>query len=98
MAHLHIASKPNPTEALLEIRRAIVEFCDDDIRDGFAPHGFTIEPLLMQIIRELQALRGNLEPNWHAPASDVRTPGDAAAGDYEVDDRNPTPDASATGA
>jgi hypothetical protein len=71
MERLRIAARPNPTEALLEIRRAIVGFCDDDIREGFAPHGFTIEPLLMQVIRELRALRGAFEPDGNAPPSHV---------------------------
>jgi hypothetical protein len=98
MERLHIAAKPNPTEALLEIRRAIFDFCDEDIGQAFQPHGFTVEPLLMQIIRELQELRRLWsEPDGVTPASDVRAPGDAATGDHPVDygesaTETPTPD------
>jgi hypothetical protein len=35
----------------------ILSFCDTDIQEQFKIHSFTIEPLLMQIIRDLNTLK-----------------------------------------
>ena len=40
-----------------DLQAFILTFCDNDIRNAFEKHGFTVEPLLMQLIREVNALR-----------------------------------------
>lgn len=38
----------------------ILAHCDEDIREVFGPHRFTMEPLLIQLIREIRSLRVTL--------------------------------------
>jgi hypothetical protein len=38
-----------------------MSFCHESIRENLAQHGYTIEPLLIQIIIELQKINGTLE-------------------------------------
>lgn len=56
------------TKATIQQRMhdAILAHCDADIREAFGPHRYTMEPLLIQLIREMQHLRAVLGENTHA--------------------------------
>jgi hypothetical protein len=41
-----------------ELRHFMLQECDPDIQAQFGPHFYTLEPLLMQIIRELRRRDG----------------------------------------
>lgn len=47
---------PSKQEQRAGIREAVLAECDTDIREVFAGHWFTMEPLLMQLIREVRRL------------------------------------------
>ena len=40
-----------------EIHEYIMSFCDADIVEKLGVHGFTLEPLLMQLIRDINGLK-----------------------------------------
>ena len=40
-----------------ELRHFMLSVCDEDIQQQFAPNFYTVEPLLMQLIREIRRLR-----------------------------------------
>jgi hypothetical protein len=41
-----------------ELRQFMLKECDPDIQAQFGPHFYTLEPLLIQIIRELRRQHG----------------------------------------
>lgn len=45
---------PTKAQAQARVREVILAMCDPDISEKFENHYYTIEPLLMQIIRELR--------------------------------------------
>jgi hypothetical protein len=47
----------NKATVRANLRNFMLENCDTDIQEAFLAHGYTLEPLVMQLIRELQALR-----------------------------------------
>ena len=40
-----------------ELRTHMFQECDEDIQELFKIHAYTLEPLLMQLIREIKALK-----------------------------------------
>ena len=56
----------NKAEVLQGMRSMIIAQCDADIQEAFAPHHYTVEPLLIQLIREIRALAQRLEKE-HRP-------------------------------
>jgi hypothetical protein len=44
----------NKATAQAQLRVAMLSMCDEDIREIFGRHHYTLEPLLMQLIRELR--------------------------------------------
>jgi len=47
----------NKATVQAELREFMLSQCDEDIRDLFTMHFYTLEPLLIQLIREIKALR-----------------------------------------
>ena len=53
--NMQIVSR-NKADILQGMRTAIMAQCDPDIQETFAPHHYTVEPLLIQLIREIRTL------------------------------------------
>lgn len=54
---MQIKPKPNKAETRQDLKHYILAHCDEDIALTFAPHGFLLEPLLLQLVREMHMLR-----------------------------------------
>lgn len=54
---MQIVPKPNKARTREELKCYLLAHCDADIALTFAPHGFLLEPLLLQVIRDLHRLR-----------------------------------------
>lgn len=52
MSEMFVSRNKASTKA--ELKQFMLSFCDADIREKFDPHFYTLEPLLLQLIRELQ--------------------------------------------
>lgn len=84
LADVIIQPKPNKAEAFLAVRDAILSQCDLDIREAFTMHSFTVEPLLIQLIREV---RKTNEYYRVALADVIRAADDAAERDNPIANR-----------
>jgi hypothetical protein len=54
---MEIRPKPNKLDTRKDLQRFILAHCDEDIAMIFEPHGFFLEPLLLQLVREFHLLR-----------------------------------------
>jgi hypothetical protein len=54
---MQIKPRPNKAHTREELKYYLLAHCDEDIRLSFAPHGFLLEPLLLQLVREFHLLR-----------------------------------------
>jgi hypothetical protein len=61
-----------------QLRAAMLSSCDPDIRGIFGEHFYTMEPLLLQIIRELKVLNGTPREAMHVRLEAVRAPLESA--------------------
>lgn len=52
---------PNKFDVRKAVHRQIMGIVDDDIQDIFAGHSYSLEPLLMQLIREVRAVQYLIE-------------------------------------
>ena len=56
---MQLQEKPhNKAETRAALQTFLLEHCDRDIQEVFGPHFFTLEPLLLQLIRDIR-LVGN---------------------------------------
>ena len=58
MALTGLAPHPNKAETTRQLRAYVLAHCDADIATTFGPHGFLLEPLLVQLLRDMKALQG----------------------------------------
>jgi hypothetical protein len=54
---MQIVPKANKARTREELKAYLLAHCDEDIALTFAPHGFTMEPLLLQLVREFKLMR-----------------------------------------
>ena len=58
----------NKASVRAEVRQFIFSQCDPDIQQYFALHSFTLEPLLIQLLRELRRFAPATEKDPHGNA------------------------------
>jgi hypothetical protein len=54
---MQIIDKPNKAATKAALRDFMLAHCDPDLQEAFGMHSYTVEPLLCQLIREMQAGR-----------------------------------------
>ena len=58
---MQLQEKPqNKAETRATLQTFLLEHCDRDIRVIFGPHFFTLEPLLLQLIREIRLVANQI--------------------------------------
>lgn len=86
---MQLISRGNKAAVHQQLRAYILSHCDDDIAQTFAPHGFTMEPLLLQLVREFKLMRmgegdrdtylREVEARFHALTGSYGRPGGPGA-------------------
>ena len=59
MALKGLTPHPNKAVSKERVKKFVLLHCDMDIQQVFEPHGFMVEPLLLQLIRDIKHLKGN---------------------------------------
>jgi hypothetical protein len=103
---MQIRPKPNKAASMRDIRAYILAHCDPDIAAAFLPHGFTLEPILLQLLRELHLFGtgesrehyyGALEDTFRALITPATGNQPTRAGEREPQDQPPDQPEAGTG-